>query len=55
MAELCGSFSFASLIGIRLGRVSYHSPGPSPIFKGEKGGKISEKGLLGVMGGGRGY
>ena len=46
------SFFFVSIIGIRPGRVSYHSPGPSPRFKGREGGKILEEALLLLLLGG---
>ena len=50
--EPFGSFSCVSLIGIRPGMVSYHSPGPSPRFKGEKGGEDLGRGSFGgVLGG----
>ena len=52
--EPYGNFWLVSLIGIRLGRVSYHDQVQVQGLKEKKGGKILEQALFGVLGGFRG-
>ena len=50
-----GSFLFVSLIGIRLGRVSYHDQVQVQGFKGKKGERSWKRLFWGFWGEGRGY